>query len=87
MMPFRQKKYSCCGGYAKELRMSVDASGRATMVEDDRELPSPETTKTSNLVNAGKDLGQFVNPMYKVEIVENKQEPQDNESQNEEGKH
>lgn len=85
MMPFRQKKYSCCGGYAKELRMSVDASGRATMVEDDRELPSSETTKTSNLVNAGKDLGQFVNPMYRIEIGKNEQEPQDGESQDNKG--
>lgn len=68
MMPFRQRAYSCSGGYSSEFRLSVDANGRATMEVDGRELPDPSTTKTSNLVNAGRDLGQFVNPMYKVEI-------------------
>ena len=77
-MPFRQKNYLIGASVSTPQYMySTDANGRFIKTIDNRELPNPETFKTSNMLKAGKDLGQPINPIYKVEIGENNDEPQE----------
>lgn len=76
-MPFKQKQYIACGAASiPQYMFEKDEQGKLIKKEDTRELPDPETFSTKNVVNAGRDLGQPVNPVYNIELGSSHEEPQ-----------